>query len=91
MNVIIDGVEYIPKHSAENKHGAVKSAGQLMRDGRKHNGWSIAKAAEECGINHKTISSAECGNMTLKNAITLADAYGIPLEELARAVRRMRK
>ena len=91
MNVVIDGVEYAPRHKADLPHGAIKSLAKQMLDGRKHQGWTIAQAADECGVKPNTIVQAECGTISLKNAVTLADAYGIPLEQIARAVRRMRK
>lgn len=90
MNVLIDGVEYVPKHSAEDNHGAIKSLAKQMLHGRQHMGWTQAEAASELNLKINTIFRAECGNVSLKNAVTLADAYGIPLEQLARAVRRMR-
>lgn len=90
MNVIIDGVEYRPVHSAETQHGAIKSLAAQMTHGRQHKHWTIAQAAEQTGVKPHVISRAECGDLTLKQAVTLADAYGIPLEQIARAVRRMR-
>lgn len=90
MNVSIDGVEYAPVHSAETEHGAIKSLAKQMLDGRKHKGWTMAEAAKEIGLKMNTVVRAECGDVSLKNAVKLADAYGIPLEQLARAVRRMR-
>lgn len=90
MNVIIDGVEYAPKHSAEDEHGAIRSLAKQMLHGRKHKGWTLAEAAKECRMKINTVVRAECGDVSLKNAVTLADAYGIPLEQLARAARRMR-
>lgn len=90
MIVIIDGVEYVPRHTADAQHGAIKSLSKQMSDGRKHQGWTLAKAASECGVKIHVIVNAECGSVSLKNAVTLADTYGIPFEEIARSVRRMR-
>lgn len=90
MNVIIDGVEYAPRHSAENQHGAIKSLAKQMLHGRKHKGWTQAEAAKVCGLNIGVVQRAETGDVSLKNAVTMADAYGIQMEQIARAVRRMR-
>lgn len=90
MEVSIDGVLYAPVHSAETQHGAIKSLAAQMAHGRKHKHWTIAEAAEQAGVKPHVISRAECGDLTLKQAVTLADAYGIPMEQIARAVRGMR-
>lgn len=90
MNIVIDGVEYAPKHSAETEHGSIKSLAKQMLDGRKHMGWTLAEAAKECRVKINVVERAEHGDINLKNAVTLADAYGIPMEQIARAVRRMR-
>lgn len=90
MNVVIDGVQYAPVHSADDQHGAIKSLPKQLLDGRKHKGWTMAAAAEQSGLTLNIIARAECGQVSLKNLVTLADAYGIPLEQIARAVRGMR-
>lgn len=90
MNVIIDGVEYVPRHNAEAKHGAIKSLARQMADGRAHKGWTIDVAARTIGITRNKIVRAEYGTATIQTIVKLADAYGIPLEEIARAVRRAR-
>ena len=90
MNVVIDGVVYVPKHSASGQGGKVKSLSAMMMDGRDHKGWTMAEAARRSGLKINHVARAECGSMTFDSAVALADAYGIPLEQLARAVRRTR-
>lgn len=87
MIVLIDGIEYAPRHSAIDKSGNVKSIARLMLDGRQAKYWTMAQAAKHTGLKINHIIRAECGSVTLETAITLADAYDIPLEQIARAVR----
>lgn len=88
MNVTIDGVEYAPKHDATDKGGRVKSIARLMQEGRHAQRWTMAQAAKQTGLTTNYIIRAECGSVTLETAVVLADAYGIPMDQIARAVRR---
>lgn len=88
MIVLIDGIEYAPKHSAIDKGGRVKSIARLMQEGRHAKRWTMAQAAKHTGLKINHVIRAECGSVTLESAISLADAYDIPLEQIARAVRR---
>lgn len=88
MIVLVDGIEYAPKHSAIDKGGKVKSIARLMLEGRQAKHWTMAQAAERTGLKINHVIRAECGSVTLESAVALADAYGIPLEQIARAVRR---
>lgn len=88
MIVLIDGIEYAPKHSAVDKGGKVKSIAKLMLEGRQAKHWTMSQAAERAGVKVNHVIRAECGDVTLATAVTLADVYGIPLEQIARAVRR---
>lgn len=88
MNVLIDGIEYAPKHSAVDKGGKVKSIAKLMLEGRQAKHWTMTQAAKHAGLKINHIERAECGSVTLESAVALADAYDIPLEQIARAIRR---
>jgi hypothetical protein len=88
VEVCIDGVRYVPVHSADARHGDVKSLARQMLDGRKHKCWTAVEAEKHAGVKINVVVRAECGDVSLKNAVILADAYGIPLEQIARSVRR---
>ena len=87
MQVIVDGVEYAPRHTAD-KGGKVKALHQLFSDARAHEGLTMAEVAKRTGLKPGHMVAAELGNVTLKTAVILASFYGIPMEQIARAVLR---
>lgn len=87
MHVVIDGVVYEPRIQAD-VGGRAKSVARLMSEGRAHKHLTVKKAAEVSGISVNCIYNAECGEVTLKTAVALCELYGIPFDQLARAVRR---
>ena len=49
---------------------------------RKQRGWTRAQAAKQTGVNQRQLQrietgEADMGNVTLRNAIKIADAYGV--------------
>ena len=87
MNVTIDGVEYAPRHTAD-KGGEVKALHQLFSDARSHEGLTMAEVAKRVNLKPGHVVAAELGSATLKTAVILAAFYGIPMEQIARAVLR---
>ena len=87
MNVTIDGVEYVPRHTAD-KGGKVKSLAQLFSDARDHAGLTMAKAADGAGVKIHRIVAAEQGTANLQTVVILATFYGIQMDQIARAVLR---
>lgn len=88
MNVVIDGIEYAPMHSAIDKGGRIKSISRLMLEGRKHKRWTLAIAAKQSGLSLDKVHRAESGDVSLETVVALSDVYGIPMDQIARAVRR---
>ena len=87
MNVIIDGVEYAPRHTAD-KGGRVKSLAQLFKEGRAHKHLTMEQAAKLSGCSMNQVNRAESGGMAIDVAFKLAQLYGIPTDQLSRAVLR---
>lgn len=87
MHVVIDGVVYEPRIQADIG-GRAKSIATLMTEGRTHKHLTLKQAAKLSGVSIAVICNAECGSMTLKTAVALCELYGIPFDQLARAVRR---
>jgi transcriptional regulator with XRE-family HTH domain len=88
MQVIIDGVEYAPRHSASIANGKIKSLSQLMVEGRAHMHLTLEQVATQTGCTVNQIHSAEGGTEVLPVVLKLAKFYGIPLEQVSRAVLR---
>lgn len=88
MQVIIDGVEYAPRHSAARPCGRIKSLSKLMCEGRAHMHLTLEQAAEQSGCTVNQVNRAEGGAEVLPVVLKLAKLYGIPLDQLSRAVLR---
>lgn len=87
MNVLIDGVMYVPQHTAD-KGGKVKSLAQLFCEACKHEGLTIHELARKAGIKVNQAQRADYGEISLQTAVTLSDFYGIPVNQIFRAARR---
>lgn len=88
MKVIIDGVEYAPRHTATTPKGKIKSLAALMAEGRAHKHLTMAEAAAQSGCTINQVDRAEAGAEVLLVVFKLAKLYGIPTDQLARAVLR---
>jgi transcriptional regulator with XRE-family HTH domain len=86
MNVVIDGLLYVP---APWGGKAPLPLGAYLRELRRAHGWSLATAAGRGGISRAYLHGLERGDRadpSLRVAIRLAEAYGIPLAYLAAAL-----
>ena len=63
-----------------------QSLGQFIRNRRKRLGLTQERLAEKCGLTHGSIARFETGSHRpdLNSMILLAEALGVPLDELAR-------
>lgn len=61
----------------------LKRLGRRVRTFRAAAGWSQFGLSERCGLDRSYISLIECGlqNITFEVAASLADAFGVPLQE----------
>lgn len=88
MNVVINGVEYVPRYSGKDPAGKIKPVWRLMADARRHKGWTLKEAAAKSLTCMSVVHAAECGLVSLRATFRLAEAYDIPLELIADALLR---
>lgn len=86
MQVIIEGIPYVPRPDFEYGDEGIS---QLLHRYRKACKLSEAETSRLASVAKSTVRHAEQGSsLGLITAIKLADMYGIPLDELAKAARK---
>lgn len=83
MNVIINGVKYVP----EPNHTPAPTLGVLMLRARKNARYTLRQAAAAADVNYSTAWGAECSSTpSLLTVCKLARLYGVSMEAVASTV-----
>ncbi len=86
MEVVIDGVKYVPEPRFPYQ-GGIGSFGQLLRQRRQEMRWSLENAAENIGISKTYLWELEQdqGDPSFRIIVGISIAYRIQLVDMASA------